>query len=134
MCWGRDKSDVESAPFLPLFAHLNSPPLCLPTPPTTRANPPEKNQQLGLIPCDEPTCDYLYRLGQLDTMAWADATGIAQAALRKRKEAEAAARQARRQKRGSGAAPPPHDPLASPWTRAAEGEAQAEAPGVTQGK
>ncbi len=46
--------------------------------------------ELGLIPCDPETCDYLYRMGQLDTMAWAEATGIA-AAAKRRKEREAAA-------------------------------------------
>ncbi|GBF87628.1 hypothetical protein Rsub_00339 [Raphidocelis subcapitata] len=39
--------------------------------------------ELSLIPCDPDTCDYLYRLGQLDAMAWAEATGILDASKSK---------------------------------------------------
>ena len=39
--------------------------------------------QLGLIPCDPDTCTWLEKLGRLDAMAWAEVTGIAQAAAKK---------------------------------------------------
>lgn len=52
-----------------------------PTKPTCTHHPP----QLGLIPCDPDTCDWLYRMGQLDAMAWAESTGIAAAAKAKAK-------------------------------------------------
>lgn len=39
--------------------------------------------ELGMMPCDPATCEWLYKAGQLDAMAWAKATGIADAALKK---------------------------------------------------
>ncbi|GBF87627.1 hypothetical protein Rsub_00338 [Raphidocelis subcapitata] len=37
-------------------------------------------QELSTLPCDPATCDYIYKMGQVDAMAWAEATGIKAAA------------------------------------------------------
>ena len=61
------------------------------TVPTSNTNPcppqlrpthasPSSPRQLSLIPCDKETCDFFYRLGQLDARFWAETTGVAQAA------------------------------------------------------
>lgn len=44
--------------------------------------------EMSTLPCDPATCDYLYKLGELDAWAWAEATGI-KAAWEKRKAAAA---------------------------------------------
>jgi len=44
--------------------------------------------EMSTLPCDPATCDYLYKLGELDAWAWAEATGI-KAAWGKRKAAAA---------------------------------------------
>ncbi|KAI8471884.1 MAG: hypothetical protein J3K34DRAFT_458129 [Monoraphidium minutum] len=56
--------------------------------------------ELGLIPCDPATCDWLYQMGQVDTRAWLDATGITAAAAQRRAAAEAGPAEARRMRAG----------------------------------
>lgn len=70
-------------PATPLRLHHHT----LPPPPSPAAK--RLRCQLGLIPCDPETCDFLYRMGQLDAMAWAEGTGIAQAAAAKMRAARA---------------------------------------------
>jgi len=83
------ESKIKGCPISTLVHGLAlSPTHSLTDPPPT---PNPYKQQLGLIPCDSETCDYLYKLGQLDTMAWAEATGIAQAAAKKKRAAAKAA-------------------------------------------
>lgn len=46
--------------------------------------------ELSILPCDPDTCNYLYRMGQLDAMAWAEMTGVAAAAARRQRQQKAA--------------------------------------------
>jgi hypothetical protein len=51
---------------------------------------------MSTLPCDPETCDFVYKMGQLDAMAWADATGIKAAAAKRNAGAAGAAKAPRR--------------------------------------
>jgi hypothetical protein len=48
------------------------------------------------MPCDPATCDWLYKLGQVDAMAWARANGIRGAWDKRQQQAGKAASAGRR--------------------------------------